>query len=495
MSAAGSVVVAPEAVPSDTELVAAVRAGEDSAFEELYRRYRRRIAVFVRRLVRDEGRAEDVTQEAFFSALRRMRATDSEIAFKPWIYEIARNAAIDSWRRGSRSEEVSIDHAEALRPSDRSRLVGSTSPDSALIAKERMEHLRGALDELSDAHHRIIVMRELEGLSYREIGERLELTRPAVESTLFRARRRLEHEYGELEAGRRCDSMAQVIARMAEGIEARGDASRLARHARRCGPCRRRARQLGVEPLAIRRAAARAAALLPLPGLLRRRGDQAGQAGAASGGHAGGALTPLGGALGELGVALGERAAALAAAVALAGAGGAVLSGAGPFDGIASPEDDRGAVERQAGGRDGDAGAQDRAGGAGDGARDAGRQTREGAVSGDRRGRLGERGPAAKGRGSGTPGASDLTLPGTSPQSDVPNLLPLTPPSGEAPSSPDPSAPPPEAPEVEGPSMPDPPAPPAAPEAEVPAGSAGPLPVVEGAPDSATTASLLGSGT
>src|SRR3954470_9577657 len=153
----------------DSVLVDRVRAGDDCAFEELYRRYRPRITAFVRGQLRDDARAEDVTQEAFFSALRRMRATDSEIAFKPWIYEIARNAAIDSYRRTQRAEEVPMDSEDLLRPSDRGRLVGSVAPDSALVAKERLNHLRGALDELSDTHHQALVMRELEGLSYREI--------------------------------------------------------------------------------------------------------------------------------------------------------------------------------------------------------------------------------------------------------------------------------------------------------------------------------------
>jgi len=179
MSVTAAVVVTG-GTPSDTELVAGVRAGDDRAFEVLYRRYQRRISVFVRRVVRDDTRAEDVTQEAFVSALRRMRATDSEIVFKPWIYEIARNAAIDQWRRSSRAQEVSISHDELLRPGDRARLVGGGAPDTSLLQKERIDHLQRAMDELSQTHHRILVMREFEGLSYREIGERLDLTRPAV---------------------------------------------------------------------------------------------------------------------------------------------------------------------------------------------------------------------------------------------------------------------------------------------------------------------------
>ena len=69
--------------PTDHALVERVRAGDDTAFEELYLRYRPRIAAFVRGHLRDEARAEDVTQEAFLSALRRMRVTDAKIAFKP----------------------------------------------------------------------------------------------------------------------------------------------------------------------------------------------------------------------------------------------------------------------------------------------------------------------------------------------------------------------------------------------------------------------------
>src|ERR687896_1056892 len=125
---------------ADRELVEAVRGGDDSAFEELYRRYQPRIAAYVRRKVRDPTRAEDLAQDAFFSALRRMRATDSAIAFKPWIFEIARNATIDHWRRTSRAEEVSVE-ADELRPSDRGRLIGSAGPDSALVDKERLDHL------------------------------------------------------------------------------------------------------------------------------------------------------------------------------------------------------------------------------------------------------------------------------------------------------------------------------------------------------------------
>src|SRR5262245_7344598 len=231
----------------DAELVERVRAGEDCAFEELYRRYRKRITRYVRGMVGDDARAEDVTQEVFISALRRLRATDSEMAFKPWIYEIASNASIDVYRRTIRAQELSIDADDELHPADRGRLVGSTAPDSEAIVKERLDHLRGAFDELSDVHARLLVMRELEGMSYREIADRMQVSRSSVESSLFRARRRLEREYEELSEGRRCRAMGTLIARLAEGLRSAADETRLSRNIRRCGACRRRARELGVD--------------------------------------------------------------------------------------------------------------------------------------------------------------------------------------------------------------------------------------------------------
>ncbi|MDX6649555.1 MAG: hypothetical protein QOJ97_1506, partial [Solirubrobacteraceae bacterium] len=168
----------------DSALVTAVRRGDDRAFEELYQRYCTRITAYVRGMVKDHARAEDITQEVFFSALRRMRQTEQPIAFKPWIYEIARNACIDSYRRTSRAEELSYDVEGGLGKADSMRLVSATpGPDDAIECKQQLDDLCGAFGGLSETHHQILVLRELEGLSYREIGERLGMSRAAVEST------------------------------------------------------------------------------------------------------------------------------------------------------------------------------------------------------------------------------------------------------------------------------------------------------------------------
>jgi RNA polymerase sigma factor (sigma-70 family) len=320
----------------DTDLVTAVRRGDDRAFEVLYQRYHARIAAYVRGMVKDHARAEDVTQEVFFAALRRMRDTERPIAFKPWVYEIARNACIDAYRRTSRADELSYDAEGGLGAGDHLRLVSpDQGPDAAVESKQRLDDLCGAFGGLSEAHHQILVLRELEGLSYREIGERLGMSRPAVESTLFRARRRLTEEYDELVSGRRCERVQAIITSAAEGMLGARDRRKLARHTSTCQACRRHARRMGLgdvdAPTTVR---GKLAAFVPIPAFLRRGGDSAGVAG----GHGSNLAAQVSSSLGAMAdpvAATWTKAVAAAAALAFAGAGAHVAAQNGhPLPGL-----------------------------------------------------------------------------------------------------------------------------------------------------------------
>jgi RNA polymerase sigma factor (sigma-70 family) len=222
-------------------------------------------------MVHDHGRAEDITQDVFISALRRMRATDARIAFKPWIYEIAKNACIDAFRRSKRAEEVSYDVEDGA---ERLHLMSKgPTPDAAVDTRMSLDHLRGAFGGLSEAHHQILVMRELEGLSYRQIGEKLGMSRPSVESTLFRARRRLSEEYEELVSGERCRRIQTIIAGATDAQLGTRDERKMARHVSHCQPCRRAALVAGFDAEALapkRTVREKIAALLPVPAFLKR---------------------------------------------------------------------------------------------------------------------------------------------------------------------------------------------------------------------------------
>jgi RNA polymerase sigma factor (sigma-70 family) len=302
-----------------------VRRGDDRAFEKLYQRYQRRIAAYVYGMVNDYGRAEDITQEVFISALRRMRETERPIAFKPWIYEIAKNACIDQFRRSRRAEEISFDADEGAGAAETARLASSdASPDDAIESKQQLSHLCGAFGGLSDTHHQILVLRELEGLSYREIGEKMGLSRPSVESTLFRARRRLTEEYDELISGERCVRIQTIIVTASEGSLGTRDQRRLARHIAHCQPCRREARLAGLDATTLGRTtretvAAKVAAFLPFPVFFRSRKTHA----VASSDAHGSSLAQWGSTLSTMADPLAGWTKAAIAAVAVLAAGGA----------------------------------------------------------------------------------------------------------------------------------------------------------------------------
>src|SRR3954451_7142587 len=275
---------------TDTELVAAVRRGDDRAFEELYARYHRRISSYIFGMGKDHARAEDLTQEVFMSALRRMRDTDRPIAFKPWVYAIAKNACIDQFRCSKRAEEVSYDAEEGMAPADYGRLTSSdATPDVAMERRQDLDHLRGALGGLSEGHHQILVMREFEGLSYREIGDRMGMSRPSVESTLFRARKRLTEEYDELVSGQRCVRVQDIIVGASAGGLGARDRRRMARHLSYCQACRRHAYSAGLGDVVPAKTGvgAKIAAFLPMPFFLQKRLLGLGGGPSGDGSHAG----------------------------------------------------------------------------------------------------------------------------------------------------------------------------------------------------------------
>jgi RNA polymerase sigma factor (sigma-70 family) len=243
---------------TDHELVGAFRRGEEDAFEELYVRYRGRIRAYISGMLADDDHAEDVAQDVFISALRRLRDTERPIAFKPWIYQIAKNASIDELRRARRGLEVPLDYDHASFDEAVERYSHDPGPELVVESKQRLEDLRGAFRGVSKLHHRILVLRELEGLSYSEIGARLGMSRPVVESTLFRARRRLAEEYEELISGRRCERTRAVIdsgrGRPLRRLGIR-ERRRLMLHLSHCQPCRRHAQLARTSELELPQAA------------------------------------------------------------------------------------------------------------------------------------------------------------------------------------------------------------------------------------------------
>src|SRR3954453_9397291 len=126
--------------PADSVLAIAASRGDDDAFAALYGRYAPRIEGYLARLLGDRHLAEDVTHEVFVSALRRLRQDRPPIAFGPWLFRIARHAAIDVHRRAQLARPVPLSGQ-----SDDIGLAGE-APEEAAEVRQLLALLLGALD-------------------------------------------------------------------------------------------------------------------------------------------------------------------------------------------------------------------------------------------------------------------------------------------------------------------------------------------------------------
>jgi len=168
----------------DRDLVERYQAGDPSAFDELYRRYFDRLHRFCQRHTSDVHEAEEIAQEAFVRALRSMDRLTGERRFYPWMTVIAKRLTIDRHRKLARVEVT--DEPD----------LGSVDPElDHLFAAVDAQHVHEALAQVGPRHREVLLLREAEGLSYAEIGERMEVPVTTVEALLHRARKALRREF------------------------------------------------------------------------------------------------------------------------------------------------------------------------------------------------------------------------------------------------------------------------------------------------------------
>jgi RNA polymerase sigma-70 factor (ECF subfamily) len=178
----------------DAEVIRRVRAGEHDLFGTLVDRYGARIARLVRGFVRNEQDAQDVAQDAFVKAFTRLDRFDGRSAFYTWLYRIAANTAMDHNKKVRRRPPALPLEAPREDEEGRTGIVPEArgpSPAEGAMAAELRGAIDEALDELPEAFREVVVLREMEGLSYDDMARALGVSRGTVESRLFRARERL----------------------------------------------------------------------------------------------------------------------------------------------------------------------------------------------------------------------------------------------------------------------------------------------------------------
>jgi RNA polymerase sigma-70 factor (ECF subfamily) len=172
----------------DATLVGRSTSGDDQAFAVLVRRYQAPLFRHAWRLTQDRRTAEDVTQEAFVTAWRRLPGLARPESFRSWLYQIATRRSIDAVR--ARRPEQPVDTTGTVAPTD---AFVSAEPGPAAVAEQReqLEDLAAALQALPLGQRAAWSMREIDGLSYEEIAVALVLPVSTVRGRIARARHEL----------------------------------------------------------------------------------------------------------------------------------------------------------------------------------------------------------------------------------------------------------------------------------------------------------------
>ena len=192
--------------PDDKTLAAEAAAGRERAFRELLQRYERPVFSLVYRMVRDRALAEDLTQETFIRAFRAIGKYNPSYKFSSWIFKIAHNLTIDHLRR-KRIDTVSLQgsrHALTEEAQARTQPVVESRderPDAYVENKELGSEIEAAIGRLRPHYRTVTLLRHVEGYSYNEIAEIMDLPLGTVKTYIHRARLELKEALAHLREG------------------------------------------------------------------------------------------------------------------------------------------------------------------------------------------------------------------------------------------------------------------------------------------------------
>lgn len=188
----------PQEELDDAPLVIQAQAGDQKAFEELVVRHRNRVYSMVLNMVKNSADAWDLSQEIFVKAWKALPKFKAEAKFSTWLYRISHNAVYDFMRKRKVETAGELDDtllsAERLENSAPTAPSQPQRPDQALKGSELKDRIEAALAKLSPKHRDVILLREVQGLDYKEIAEVLECSTGTVMSRLFYARKQLQSD-------------------------------------------------------------------------------------------------------------------------------------------------------------------------------------------------------------------------------------------------------------------------------------------------------------
>jgi RNA polymerase sigma-70 factor (ECF subfamily) len=169
----------------DADLVRLCQNGDMAAFEQLFHKYQERVYGTALRMMSNKEDALDLTQEIFLKAYQNIHKFKSTSAFSTWLYRLSVNLCIDELRKRKRFANT-VPLEEAVSQAD------ANTPEDYAISKERERQVWKALNSLKEKERAIIILRDMEGLSYKEIAEVFRCSLGRVKSRLHEARQSLK---------------------------------------------------------------------------------------------------------------------------------------------------------------------------------------------------------------------------------------------------------------------------------------------------------------
>jgi RNA polymerase sigma-70 factor, ECF subfamily len=187
-----------EAGQDEAQAVARARAGDTEAFRLLVERHSRDVFRLAFRMTGNEHDAEDVVQEAFLKAYRKLGAFEERAQFGSWLHRIAANCAYDLLRARVRQDDR-LERTEGPEGEDRTLTVPAAdpSPERLVAGGEVRRRMRAALARMSALERSAFTLRHVEGMSIAEISHALDLDASAAKQSVFRAVRKLRQALGE----------------------------------------------------------------------------------------------------------------------------------------------------------------------------------------------------------------------------------------------------------------------------------------------------------
>ncbi len=174
--------------PFDVSLIDRCLDGDEAAWEQVIARFKRRVFHIAYKFTGRHDKAEDLTQEVFLKVFRSLDKFNRDADFSTWLSSVARNYCIDHYRASKREKEVVVEDLVAF---DLAPASPGSNPHRALEDRDRRSFLRRGLEALPDKLREAVVLRDLHGLSYQEMAERLALPEGTVKSRINRGREEL----------------------------------------------------------------------------------------------------------------------------------------------------------------------------------------------------------------------------------------------------------------------------------------------------------------